>query len=426
MTCHCGSVQESTLGPSQGILPLEHWEFIRWLLDQVDLSKCSRQNAERQLVLKGRGWQSSVYHRGLLLILAGTEVFLNFRGEALWSTQSRAGRSDQQHCSSPGCSRAAEVSERQNSFTHYHSPLKGMKTPQRTKPPHQNVGWKDKTTQKPFAQTGTHYQASSDKAVSSSLPSLYRTFFALKEPFRSMEYTPGRAEAAEWSLREEENQSLLQPTASQPSWASGHSGKCHHSSFEALGAAGCINPSNLVPPRGPPCILALHLNTEGTPCIMASLLSNALSPTIFPKSSKKRSFPKVSLLRNSLDIDLNKATLFPSMLWCSFVQPDLPQASLGMSFLLMKQPDCWKCRNLDAFTEHHWQHKNAFPISTEYLPPVRWREEMFHTSPQLWNNLKAKKILSWQNPGILGAQKFLGKTINPACFILWQWGTAIA
>lgn len=89
------------------------------------------------------------------------------------------------------------MSERQNSFTHYHSPLKGMKAPQRTKPLHQNVGWKDKTTQKPFAQTGTHYQASSDKAVSSSLPSLYRTFFALKEPFRSTEYTPGRAEEAE-------------------------------------------------------------------------------------------------------------------------------------------------------------------------------------------------------------------------------------
>lgn len=173
-----------------------------------------------------------------------------------------------------------------------------MKTPWRAKPPHQNVWWKDKTTQKLFAQTGTHYQASSGKAVSSQPPRLVQDIFCTwhKEPFRSTEYTPGRAAETGWSFREEENQPLLQPTASQSP-----QGTQVSVTTAALGAAGCHHPSNLLSPRNPPCIPALHLNKEGPQCPMASLHSNTLSTTIFSKSSNKRSFPKVSVLWNSLE-----------------------------------------------------------------------------------------------------------------------------
>lgn len=49
-------------------------------------------------------------------------------------SQRRAGRSDHQHSSSSGHSGATvqvqkQVTVRQDSFTHYYSPLKGVKTP---------------------------------------------------------------------------------------------------------------------------------------------------------------------------------------------------------------------------------------------------------------------------------------------------------
>lgn len=78
-----------------------------------------------------------MYHRGLLVVLAGAELFLNFCGGAFKAEQEDQTPRIVPH---PGWSGAAarvqkQVSVRQDSFTHYYSPLKGMKTPRRKKPP---------------------------------------------------------------------------------------------------------------------------------------------------------------------------------------------------------------------------------------------------------------------------------------------------
>ena len=64
---------------------------------------------------------------------------------------------------------------------------------------------------------------------------------------------------------------------------------CHHGSYEAFGAAACHHPSKLLPPRGPPHTLALHLSKEGTQRTVVFLLSNTLSSTVFPTSLNMRS-----------------------------------------------------------------------------------------------------------------------------------------
>lgn len=73
---------------------------------------------------------SSVYFRGLLVILAGTQLFLKCYGEpceALKAEQEDQTNRTGPHLDIVGLQKQSSV--RQDSLTHYYPPLKGMKTP---------------------------------------------------------------------------------------------------------------------------------------------------------------------------------------------------------------------------------------------------------------------------------------------------------